>query len=61
VFFVLFRNSQLFVEKKIPDIPDDLTYNYRRPLSRVEDLIDKRKTNRGLTPPITQNKKRSQS
>jgi hypothetical protein len=58
---LLFRNSQLSAEKKILDIPDDFIYTYRRPLSRVEDLIDKRKTNRGLTPPITPNKKRSQS
>jgi hypothetical protein len=51
----------LLVERKTHDIPDDSTVITRRPLSRIEDLIDKRKTNRGLTPPITPNKKRSQS
>ncbi|CAF3047800.1 unnamed protein product [Rotaria sp. Silwood2] len=48
--------------RQIPDIPDDsITVTNRRPLSRIEDLIDKRKTNRGLTPTVTPTKKRSQS
>ncbi|CAF3703241.1 unnamed protein product [Rotaria sp. Silwood1] len=49
-------------QKKTLDIPDDsTTITNRRPLSRIEDLIDKRKTNRGLTPTVTPTKKRSQS
>jgi hypothetical protein len=50
----------LLVEKRTQDIPDDAGIN-RRTLSRIEDLIDKRKTNRGLTPTATPTKKRSQS
>ena len=56
-----FRNIQSSVERKIPDIPDDSAVATRRPLSRIEDLIDKRKSNRGLTPTGTPHKKRSQS
>ncbi|CAF0847252.1 unnamed protein product [Rotaria sordida] len=48
--------------RQILDTPDDsTTVTNRRPLSRIEDLIDKRKTNRGLTPTVTPIKKRSQS
>ncbi|CAF3703229.1 unnamed protein product [Rotaria sp. Silwood1] len=55
-------NTPLLIEKKTLDIPDDsTTITNRRPLSRIEDLIDKRKTNRGLTPTVTPTKKRSQS
>ena len=57
----LFRNTQLLVEKKTHDIPDDSTVVMRRPLSRLEDLIEKRKSNRGLTPTVTPTKRRSQS
>jgi hypothetical protein len=57
----LFRNIQLSVEKRTHDIPDDSTVRTRRPLSRIEDLIDKRKTNRGLTPTVIPTKRRSQS
>jgi hypothetical protein len=61
-FFVSFRNTQLLVEKRTHDIPDDLTIPTRRPLSRIEDLIEKRKSNRGLTPTVTPiTKRRSQS
>ena len=59
--FVSFRNTQLLIEKKTQDILDDGTVIRRRPLSRIEDLIDKRKSNRGLTPTVTPTKKRSQS
>lgn len=61
MFFCIFRNIHLFVEKRTQDIPDDSTVTMRRPLSRIEDLIDKRKTNRGLTPTVTPTKRRSQS
>ncbi|CAF3926013.1 unnamed protein product, partial [Adineta steineri] len=58
-------NIQLSVEKRTHDIPDNSTVVHRRPLSRIEDLIDKRKTNRGLTPTptptVTPTKRRSQS
>ncbi|CAF0923074.1 unnamed protein product [Adineta ricciae] len=54
-------NIQSSVEKRTLDIPDDSTVVQRRPLSRIEDLIDKRKTNRGLTPLSTPTKRRSQS
>jgi len=59
--FLLFRNTHLSVEKRTQDIPDDSTRTNCRPLSRIEDLIDKRKTNRGLTPTVTPTKRRSQS
>lgn len=58
---VRFRNTQLLVERKTHDIPDDSTVVMRRPLSRLEDLIEKRKSNRGLTPTVTPTKRRSQS
>jgi len=51
----------LLVERRTHDIPDDSTTKTRRPLSRIEDLIDKRKANRGLTPTVTPTKRRSQS
>ncbi|CAF0786712.1 unnamed protein product, partial [Adineta ricciae] len=54
-------NTQSYVERKTRDIPDDTIGTTRRPLSRIEALIDKRKTNRGLTPTGTSLKKRSQS
>jgi hypothetical protein len=57
----LFRNMRLSFERRTHDIPDDSNVKTRRPLSRIEDLIDKRKTNRGLTPTVTPTKKRSQS
>jgi hypothetical protein len=60
-FFFVFRNIQLLVERRTHDIPDDSTVTIRRPLSRIEDLIEKRKANRGLTPTVTPNKRRSQS
>ena len=60
-FSSFFRNYHLSVEKKTQDIPDDPTVVNRRPLSRIEDLIDKRKANRGLTPTVTPTKRRSQS
>ena len=47
---MLFRSTQLFVEKKIHEIQDDSKQVPLRPLSRAEDLMDKRKKNRGLTP-----------
>ncbi len=56
-----FRNLRLSFERRTHDIPDDSTVKTRRPLSRIEDLIDKRKTNRGLTPTVTPTKQRSQS
>jgi hypothetical protein len=55
------RSTQSLAEKKTQDTPDDTVTARRRPLSRIEDLIDKRKTNRGLTPEATPTKKRSQS
>jgi hypothetical protein len=59
---LFFRNTQLLVERRTRDIPDESTTTTNsRPLSRLEDLIDKRKTNRGLTPTVTPTKKRSQS
>lgn len=56
----LSRNSQSSTEKKILDTPDETPPSHRRALSRVEHLIDKRKSNRGLTPPLTPTEKRSQ-
>lgn len=58
---VYFRNTQSYVERRIQEIPDDYLKPTRRSSSRVEDLIEKRKTNRGLTPSIIPYKKRSQS
>ncbi|CAF2976328.1 unnamed protein product [Rotaria sp. Silwood2] len=54
-------NTQLFVEKRIQEIPDDSLKISRRLTSRVEDLIERRKKNRGLTPTQIPYKKRSQS
>ncbi|CAF1113425.1 unnamed protein product, partial [Rotaria sordida] len=54
-------NIQLFIEKKIQEIPDDTLKISRRLTSRVEDLIERRKKNRGLTPTQISYKKRSQS
>ncbi|CAF2135278.1 unnamed protein product [Rotaria magnacalcarata] len=54
-------NTPLSVEKKTHGTPDDSPVTNRRPLSRIEDLLDKRKTNRGLTPTLTPTKQRSQS
>ncbi|CAF1113411.1 unnamed protein product [Rotaria sordida] len=55
------ENIQLFIEKKIQEIPDDTLKISRRLTSRVEDLIERRKKNRGLTPTQISYKKRSQS
>ncbi|CAF1666038.1 unnamed protein product [Rotaria sordida] len=59
--FCYCRNIQLFIEKKIQEIPDDTLKISRRLTSRVEDLIERRKKNRGLTPTQISYKKRSQS
>jgi len=59
---LLFRNILSIVERRTQDTPDDSSTTVtRRPLSRIEDLIEKRKSNRGLTPSLTPTKRRSQS
>ncbi|CAF3711063.1 unnamed protein product [Rotaria sordida] len=47
--------------RQIQEIPDDTLKISRRLTSRVEDLIERRKKNRGLTPTQISYKKRSQS